>query len=94
LTTPDATTALREIAFAVKRLSSVPLSERRRRTRSRAEKEAVGSIKLAFWELSDRRPRRFVRDGKIIGPLAELCREIDQIFGTRLFSGTDIWRLR
>lgn len=94
LTTPDAATAQVAIAVAVKRLSSIPASERRRRTRSRVEKDAVGSIKLAFWELSDRRPRRVVRDGKIIGPLAELCREIDQIFGTRLFSGTDCWRLR
>jgi hypothetical protein len=94
-TTPDATTALREIAVAVKRLSSVPLSERRRRTRSRVEKDAIGSIKLAFWELSDRRARRIIgRDGQITGPLVELCREIDRIFETHLFSGTDCWRLR
>jgi hypothetical protein len=94
-TMPDAETALREIAFAVKRLSSVPLSKRRRRTRVAAEQDAIGSIKLAFWELSDRRPRRIIgRDGQITGPLVAFCREIDRIFGTRLFSGADCWRLR
>ena len=91
---PDAETALREIAFAVKHLSSVSASERRRRKGVPAEQIAVAAIKSAFWELSDRPGRRVVRDGQITGPLAELCREIDQIFGTRLFSGTDIWRLR
>jgi hypothetical protein len=93
-TMPDAKTALRAIALAVKRLASVPVSERRRRKRVAAERDVVDAIKFAFWELSDRPGRRVVRDGKIAGPLAELCREIDRIFETHLFSGTDCWRLR
>jgi hypothetical protein len=92
---PDAETALREIAFAVKHLSSVPVSERRRRTHVAAERDAVAAIRSAFWELSDRKGKRIIgRDGQITGPLAELCREIDRIFETHLFSGTDCWRLR
>jgi hypothetical protein len=91
---PDAETALREIPFALKQLSSAPVSERRRRKGVPAERDVVAAIKSAFCELSDRPGHRVVRDGKIAGPLAELCREIDRIFETQLFSGIDCWRLR
>ena len=96
VTMPDAETALSEVAFALKRLASVPVSERRRQKRSKlVEALAVEAIRFAFWELTDHRGGRIVsRDGQLTGPLINLCREIDQIFGTRLFAGVDSWRLR
>ena len=95
-TIPDAATALVEIAIALKRLASVPLSERRRQKRTKsAETLAVEAIRFAFWELTDNRSGRIVgRDGHLIGPLINLCREIDRIFETKLFAGLDSWRLR
>ena len=95
-TMPDAPKALDKIASALKLMTSVPASERRQLKRSkRVEALAVEAIRFAFWELTDHRSGRIVgRDGQLTGPLIDLCREIDRIFGTRLFAGADSWRLR
>jgi hypothetical protein len=95
-TMPTAAMALDKIASALKLMASVPASERRRLKRSkRVEALAVEAIRFAFWELTDHRSGRIVgRDGQLTGPLIDLCREIDRIFGTRLFAGADSWRLR
>ena len=86
---------LRRIRAEVEWLEAQPAAERRRRRRDGAENDAITRIRFAFWELTHRRGgRAFNDEGKLDSPLVRFGREIDEIFGTRLFAVKDSRRLR
>jgi hypothetical protein len=86
---------LRRIMDEVELLNALPAAERRRRRRDGAETDAITSIRDAFSELTHRRGGRgFNAEGELDGPLVRFGREIDEIFGTRLFAVKDSRRLR
>jgi hypothetical protein len=86
---------LRRIMAEVEWLKAQPAAERRRRRRDGAENDAITRIRFAFSEVTHRRGgRAFNDEGKLDSPLVRFGREIDEIFGTRLFAVKDSRRLR
>ncbi|WP_299721022.1 hypothetical protein [Tardiphaga sp.] len=53
------------------------------------EHAAIRSVQTAYQTLTGKSGRRTVRDGRRTGPYHRFCLEIDQIFGTTLFTKRD-----
>jgi hypothetical protein len=83
------------IEAEVERLKATPGSRRRQRTSNEEKDVAVKAVQAAYGALTGRRGGRVIgADGRPAGRLHRLGRDIDAIFGTRLFPETDSRRLR
>ena len=64
------------------------------RTRDADEAAAIAAIRAAYSALTGHTGGRVIREGKLVGRLITLRREIDAIFGTKLVAEKDSRRLR
>ena len=77
------------------RIKQAASAERRKRKRDEAEHAAIKAIRSAYQKLTGKKGGRTTdANGKLTGRLVRLGREVDEIFGTRLFAEKDSRRLR
>lgn len=77
------------------RIKQTASPERRKRKRDQAEHAAIEAIRSAYQKLTGKKGGRATdANGKLTGRLVRLGREVDEIFSTKLFAGTDSRRLR
>jgi hypothetical protein len=92
---PRPEVVLPTIAVEIERLKATPGAQRRARKRDENEDAAVAAVRNAYGALTGYRGGRAISaDGRLTGRLHRLGRDIDGIFGTRLFAEKDSRRLR
>lgn len=92
---PKPEVVLPAIEAEVERLKATPGSRRRQRTSNEEKDVAVKAVQAAYGALTGRLGGRVIgADGRPAGRLHRLGRDIDAIFGTRLFPEKDSRRLR
>jgi hypothetical protein len=83
------------IEAEIARIKTTPAIQRRLRKRDTAEQAAIEAIRAAYQALTGRKGRRVLDvERRLTGRFYRLGREIDDIFGTKLFAAKDSRRLR
>jgi hypothetical protein len=77
-----------------KRLKANPGAQRRKRRRDDAEHAAIEAIRAAYQEVTGNKGGRVIRNGRLVGRLQSLGREVDNIFGAKLYAVKDSRRHR
>jgi hypothetical protein len=80
------------IEAALKKITAA--SNKKTRRRNADEAEAIAAIRAAYQTITGHKGGRVISVGKLAGRLNRLGREIDGVFGTKLFSVKDSKRLR
>jgi hypothetical protein len=83
------------IEAEIARIKETPAIQRRLRKRDTAEQAAIEAIRAAYQALTGKKGRRVLDvEGRLTGRFYRLGREIDDIFGTKLFAAKDSRSLR
>jgi hypothetical protein len=84
------------IDMEIEQLSAIPVKDRRLRHRDKNEQAAIEAIRNAYRALTGGKYKggRQNRGGRLAGRFHRLGRDIDALFGTKLFAEKDSRRLR
>jgi hypothetical protein len=91
---PKPELVLPAVEIELERLKAKPSAQRRKRQRDDAEHAAIEAIRAAYQELTGNKGGRVIRNGRLVGRLHSLGREIDDIFSTKLYTVKDSRRHR
>jgi hypothetical protein len=93
---PKPDLVLLAIDSEIERLATMPVKRRRERRRDEGEQAAIEAIRNAYRALTGGRYKggRQNRGGRLAGRFHQLGRDIDALFGTKLFAEKDSRRLR
>jgi hypothetical protein len=89
---PKPEIALPLIEAALREITANPNAKTRKR--DKYEADAIAATRAAYRAITGNTGGRVIRDGKLVGKLDRLRREVDCIFGTKLFAARDSRRFR
>jgi hypothetical protein len=91
---PKPELVLPAVKIELERLKAKPSAQRRKRQRAEAEHAAIEAIRAAYQEITCNKGGRVISKGRLVGRLHSLGREVDDIFGTKLYAVKDSRRHR